>query len=159
MVPAFAMVFWDAGTCLAAEVLRLTHTAWSLCFSAIAPSQCRVHLWACFFAGAQCCHISPGGHPAGRPLPAVCFSSGSSLDLLSPQVVPYLSPSHAASWHQQPSIRHASPSDPLKHWPRQTSPSNHSYPPYLCISSTLSHPKGVAYLPETQSQPPGFICS
>lgn len=38
--------------------------------------------------------------------PAVCVSSGSSLDLQPPQVVPYLSPSHAASWrHNHPSAR------------------------------------------------------
>lgn len=71
--------------------------------------------------------------------PAVCVKLW--IQPRSPQRVPYLPPSRAASWHQQPSISHACPSGPLKHWPRQISRSNHSYPPHLCISSTLSHPK------------------
>lgn len=58
MVPAFAVVFRDTGPCLAAQVPLLTHTAWSLCLSAVAPSQCRVHFWACLFARAQL----PWGH-------------------------------------------------------------------------------------------------
>lgn len=95
--------------------------------------------------GAMGCHISPGGHPAGRPSACCLCQLGiqprSPALLDTPQRVPYLPPSHAASWHQQPSISHACPSDPLKHWPRQSSRSNHSYPPHLCISSTLSHPK------------------
>lgn len=53
MVPAFAEVFRDADTCLAAEVPQLTHTPWSLCLSAVIPSQCRVYFWACLFARAQ----------------------------------------------------------------------------------------------------------
>lgn len=94
--------------------------------------------------------------------PAVFVRSRSSTDCpprQTPQAL-YPSPSYAASWLRRPSVSYASPSDPfLEHWPRQLSPYNQSCLPYLCISSTPSHPKGVACLPETQRQSPAFIWS
>lgn len=77
MVPAFTVVFRDADTCLAAEVPRPTHTPWSLCLSAVIPSQCRVHFWACLFARAPL----PWGHVLPYfPRRALC---GKTMRLLS----------------------------------------------------------------------------
>lgn len=58
MVPTFTVVFRNTDPGLAAEVPRLTHTAWSLRLSTVAPRQCHVHFWACLFARSQL----PWGH-------------------------------------------------------------------------------------------------
>lgn len=53
MVPTFTVVFGNTETCVAAKVPQLTHTAWNLRLSAVAPSLCLVHFAACFLARPQ----------------------------------------------------------------------------------------------------------
>lgn len=108
--------------------------------------------------GATCCHISPGGHSAGRSstccLCQLWIRPRWPALLGTPQVL-YLSPSYAASWLQQPS-----PSDLfIKHWAQTDLILQPVLSTLPCMSSTLSHRKGVSCLPETQRQSPAFTCA
>lgn len=53
MVPTFTVVFGNTETCVTAEVPQLTHTAWNLRLSAVAPSLCLVHFAACLLTRPQ----------------------------------------------------------------------------------------------------------
>lgn len=53
MVPTFTVVFGNTETCLASEVPQLTHAAWNLSLSAIAPRLCHVPFRACLLARPQ----------------------------------------------------------------------------------------------------------